>query len=157
MIRLKLSRNNLSFVCYISFHSLKELARLPFASYALALAHPLPPAPFFRRAKRDCKNTPFLLRDNTTNQLFWKNFLLAVYQCVTYLFGRIFTQKRPFPGAFSADPDPVTLHFSEFFGDEGRKTFNIGLWRTGGRGQGSEDAIKRWRDERWRRNNSPSM
>ena len=58
--RLKLSRNNLSFVCYISFHSLKELARFPFASSALALAHLLPPAPFLRCAKRDCKNTPFI-------------------------------------------------------------------------------------------------
>ena len=75
---------------------------------------------------------------------FFEKIFFWLYISVLHIYlGGFLRKKRPFPGAFSADPDPVTLHFSEFFGDEGRKTFNIGLWRTGGRGQGSEDAIKR--------------
>ncbi|MBP5400665.1 MAG: hypothetical protein J6Y35_03450, partial [Bacteroidales bacterium] len=114
--RLKLSRNNLSFVCYISFHSLKELARFPLASPALAVAHPLPLAPSFRRAKRDCKNTPFILLRNTCRKKYSFFFLqLHINELHVETSGKS-VEKHPKTAPFRGFLRPQKGLFSEFFG-----------------------------------------
>ena len=65
---------------------------------------------------------------------FFEKFFFSLSVSVLHIYLGGFLRKiRPFKGNFQAIPGLVELPFSELFGGKGRKTFNLGVWRTEGK------------------------
>jgi len=130
MNRLKLSRNNLSYLLHPSILSKNKPVFLPPLLRSLWRILSLP-----RRSSGAQNGTAkiHLLHYTATlpTNFFEKIFFLLIFSEIKFYFGVFLRKKSPFRGHFRTVFGPDGRPFSEFSGGKGRKTFNNGVWRTG--------------------------
>ena len=124
MNRLKLSRNNLSYLLHPSIHSKNKFPSFPLSPLRDLCAFSLT-APFVRCAKRDCKNTLFTHRRNTCHKNILKNFFPAVFQRITLLNRvKIGVKQHVFPPFLDILGSPRTALFGVFRNERTQKDYS---------------------------------